>query len=65
MTAAVITAGAVEVSSQVSTNAANEGIEGPSKVVAAAPPVKQVTERAPATDAADDASGRDPGLRRL
>ena len=56
VTAAVITAGAVEVSSQVSTNAANEGIEGPSKVVAAAPPVKQLTDRAPAADAADDAT---------
>ena len=56
MTAAVITAGAVEVSNQVSTNAAKEGISGPSKVVAAAPPIKQVIERAPATDAADEAA---------
>ena len=44
VTAAVITAGAVEVSSQVSTNTANEGIDGPSKVVAAVPPVKHATE---------------------
>ena len=50
VTAAVITAGAVEVSKQVSTNTANQGVEAPSRVVAAVPPVKQVTESAPATD---------------
>ena len=42
VTAAVITAGAVEVSNQVSTNASNEGVEAPSRVVAAAPPVAQL-----------------------
>jgi len=41
VTAAVITAGAVEVSNRVSTNVSNEGVEAPSRVVAAAPPIAQ------------------------
>ncbi len=48
VTAAVITAGAVEVSKKVSTTASNEGVNAPSRVVAAAPPVTQ-----------EDASGTD------
>ncbi len=51
VTAAVITAGAVEVSNQASTNTANEGIEAPTRTIAATPPVKEVTESAPAKDA--------------
>ena len=41
VTAAVITAGAVEVSNRVATTASNEGVETPSRVVATAPPVAQ------------------------
>jgi len=52
VTAAVITAGAVEVSNQVSTTTAGEGVESPSKVIAATPPVKQVTEPAAAKQSA-------------
>ena len=40
VTAAVITAGAVEVKKNVATNNVNEGINSPSKSVAMAPPVK-------------------------
>jgi RNA polymerase sigma factor (sigma-70 family) len=50
VTAAVITAGAVEVSSQVSETASNEGVEAPSRVVSTAPalsPPSALTEDEP------------------